>query len=182
MNPDLNSKTEFPGIPGLQKKPSVPTTVELDEIDCKVLALLQCNARMTAKDIAEKVFLSSTSVATRIEKLIENGVITGFTAKINPHVLGYYTKAFINLTLEPIQKKEFYPYIASCPNVVQCSCVTGDYSMLIEVIFRNTIELDFFIGELQKIRQHKDAYRLFNISRTQRKLLDGRYGITVSLI
>lgn len=149
-------ETEFPGIPGHNsKKHYVKNPVELDEIDRKILALLQQNARMTMKEIAEKVFLSSTSVTTRIDKLIENGVIKGFTANIAPLVLGYYTKAFINLTLEPIQKKEFYPYIASCPNVIQCNCVTGDYSMLIEVVFHNTIELDYFIGELQKFGSTK---------------------------
>lgn len=134
---------------------SVPKIVELDEVDQKVLSLLQENARITAKDIAEKVFLSSTSVSARIDRLIEKGVITGFRATINPLVLGYYTKAFINLTLEPAQKKDFYPYIAACPNVVQCSCVTGDYSMLIEVVFRNTVELDYFIGELQSFGNTK---------------------------
>jgi Transcriptional regulators len=149
-------KTEFPGIPGHKpKQPYVTNPVELDEIDRKILEQLQQNARMTMKEIAEKVFLTSTSVTTRVDKLVQNGVIRGFTARITPLALGYYTKAFINLTLEPVQKKEFYPYIASCPNVIQCSCVTGDYSMLIEVVFHNTIELDYFIGELQKFGSTK---------------------------
>lgn len=151
-----SKKTEFPGIPGQKPKDYiVPIPVELDEIDRKILGFLQQNARMTAKEIAEKVFLSSTSVTTRIDKLIQKGVITGFAAKIDPLALGYYTKAFINLSLEPNQKKDFYPYIASCPNVIQCNCVTGDYSMLIEVDFHNTIELDYFIGELQKFGSTK---------------------------
>lgn len=155
-NQDADSKIDFPGIPGLRKiSYSMPSVAELDEIDIKVLQYLQNNARMTVKEIADKVFLSSTSVAARIDKLIERKVISGFTTQINPHVLGYYTKAFINLSLEPVQKKEFYPYISACPNVIQCNCVTGDYSMLIEVAFRNTIELDYFIGELQKFGSTK---------------------------
>jgi Lrp/AsnC family leucine-responsive transcriptional regulator len=82
--------------------------------------------------------------------LMQKGIIAGFSAKINAHALGYFTKAFISLELEPYQKKEFYPYIATIPNVVECNCVTGDFAMLIEVAFLNTIELDLFIGELQK--------------------------------
>ena len=54
-----------------------------------------------------------------------------------------------------LQKKEFYPYIRSCPNVVECNCVTGDYAMLIEVLFRTTTELDHFIGELQHFGKTK---------------------------
>ena len=101
------------------------------------------------------MFLSSTAVSTRIENLEKDGIITGYHAKIDPIALGYYTKAFINLELEPIQKKDFYPFIESCKQVVECNCVTGDYSMLIEVVFKTTVELDGFIGELQKFGKTK---------------------------
>ncbi len=128
---------------------------ELDSVDQQILKLLQENSRMSAKDISEKVFLSSTSVAARIEHLMEKGIIEKFDVRINPMALGYYTKAFINLEVEPKQKKVFYPYIAKCQNVVQCNCVTGDFSMLLEVIFHNTMELDYFIGDLQKFGKTK---------------------------
>ena len=52
--------------------------------------------------------------------------------------------------MSPKQKVEFYPFIASCPNVLECNCVTGKYSMLIKVAYHTTLELDAFIGELQK--------------------------------
>ena len=45
---------------------------------------------------------------------------------------------------------EFYPFIKSCPNVVECNCVTGNYSMLSKVMLPSTMELDTFIGQLQK--------------------------------
>lgn len=128
---------------------------EIDEIDYKIIELLQKNGRISAKDIAEKVFLSSTSVATRIDHLVEKGIISGFTAQINPLMMGFYTKAFISLEVEPVQKKEFYPFINEIDNVVQCNCVTGDFSMLLEVMFHNTVELDQFIGELQKFGKTK---------------------------
>ena len=50
----------------------------------------------------------------------------------------------------PVQKPDFYPFIKSCPNVVECNCVTGNYSMLLKVMFPSTMELDTFIGQLQK--------------------------------
>jgi Lrp/AsnC family leucine-responsive transcriptional regulator len=64
--------------------------------------------------------------------------------------MGYHIKAFINLEVSPKDKKNFYPYIKACRNVVECNCVTGDYSMLLEVLFQSTVELDQFIGELQE--------------------------------
>ena len=52
----------------------------------------------------------------------------------------------MNMELEPVQKPEFYPFIESIPNVIECNCVTGNYSMLMKVAFPSAIELDGFIG------------------------------------
>ena len=85
----------------------------------------------------------------------KEGIITGYQAQINPEALGYHIKAFINLEVAPEDKKEFYPYVKACPNVIECNCVTGDYSMILEVLFRSTVELDQFIGELQRFGRTK---------------------------
>lgn len=122
----------------------------IDSIDEKIIALLQENARISLKDIAAQVFLSSPAVTARIERLEKNGVITGFHAQVNAAALGYRIKAFINLDLEPVQKEEFYPFIEDVPNVIECNCVTGEYAMLLEVEFADTKELDSFINELQR--------------------------------
>ncbi len=122
---------------------------DLDKTDLAILQILQKNARMPVKQIASDVCLSSPAVSARIARMEHNGLISGYQAKLNYHLFGYYIKAFINLEVEPKQKKEFYPYIKSVPNVIECNCVTGDYAMLIEVAFRKTEELDKFINELQ---------------------------------
>lgn len=109
---------------------------KLDKIDLKIIQILQKNARTPLKEIAVQVFLSSPSVSARIEKLEQEGVITGYTAKVNPLYLNYHIKAFINLEVEPLQKPVFYPFIEAIPNVVECNCVTGDYSMLIETLLK----------------------------------------------
>ena len=137
------------------KKTEIKTTVAIDETDMQILSLLKDNARISMKAIAEHTYLSSTAIATRIEKLEKAGYIQGYYTKINSAAFGLGVKAFIQLEVEPIQKTEFYPYINSCANVVQCSCVTGDFSMLIEVLFASTAELDRFIGELQHFGRTK---------------------------
>lgn len=127
----------------------------LDHIDLEILNILQHNARTPIKDIANQVYLSSPAVSARIEGMERLGYITGYQAQINPQALGYHIKAFINLEVEPVRKKEFYPYIKACHNVIACNCVTGDYSMLLEVLFPSTTELDQFIGELQSYGRTK---------------------------
>ena len=101
----------------------------MDEIDRKILKLLQDNARVSLKTIAENTFLSSPAVSARIERLEKEGIITGYHASVDPVKLGYHILAYINL---------------------ECSCVTGGFSMLLKVAFKSTMELDMFIGQLQK--------------------------------
>ena len=122
----------------------------MDKIDKKLITLLQNNARMPLKALAENVFLSSPAVSARIERLEKEEIIEGYEVKINQIKLGYHITAFINLEVAPVQKPEFYPFIKTCPNVVECNCVTGNYSMLLKVVFPSTMELDTFIGQLQK--------------------------------
>ena len=122
----------------------------MDKIDRKLIKLLQENARYPLKYLVEQVFLSPPAVATRIDKLEKSGVITGYSAKVDKLKLGYNITAFINLAMSPKEKPVFYPFINACPNVIECNCVTGAYSMLIKVAYETTLELDAFIGQLQK--------------------------------
>ena len=123
---------------------------EIDEIDRKIMNLLRNDGRMPIKDIAAQVFLSSPAVSARISNLEKNGYILGYHAVLSPMALGYYVKAFICLEVEPKDKADFYPYIRSKEEVVECNCVTGDYSMLIEGHFHTTDALDQFINEIHK--------------------------------
>ena len=122
----------------------------MDNIDRKILTILQENARTPLKVIAEQVFLSSPAVSARIERLEASGMIMGYQAQLSAAQMGYQIKAFISLDLEPVRKTEFYPYVEKCPNVMECNCVTGDYSMLLKVCFRTTQELDQFINSLHR--------------------------------
>ncbi|MDD6034108.1 MAG: Lrp/AsnC family transcriptional regulator [Oscillospiraceae bacterium] len=122
----------------------------MDKIDKKLISLLLENARHPLKYLAEAVYLSSPAVSARLERLEKNGVLTGYSARIDPLKLGYHIKAYIHLELPPEQKPVFIPYIRSCKNVLECDCVTGSYSMLIKVCFPSTAALDQFIGELQQ--------------------------------
>ncbi len=81
----------------------------MDDIDRKILKLLQDNARVSLKTIAENTFLSSPAVSARIEKLEKDGVIAGYHAMIDPEKLGYHIIAFINLDVVPEESRSFMP-------------------------------------------------------------------------
>lgn len=120
----------------------------MDAIDLKLIGLLQKNARYSLKQLAEQVFLSSPAVSSRIERLEREGYVKGYQAEVDEEKLGFHIIAFINLEMTPKQKATFYPFVNSCPNVLECYCVTGQYSMLLKVAFPSTQELDGFIGRL----------------------------------
>ena len=117
--------------------------------------MLRTNAKTPLKEMANRVYLSTPAVSARIDRMEKEGYITGYHAQINPVALGYHIKAFIHLEVLPEDKKEFYPFVQECRNVIECNCVTGDYSMVLEVLFPGTVELDQFIGELQRFGRTK---------------------------
>ena len=89
----------------------------MDDIDRRILKLLQANARTSLKTIAESTFLSSPAVSARIEKMEKDGIIRGYHAEVDPMKLGYHILAFINLDVVPEDKPKFYAYAESIPKI-----------------------------------------------------------------
>lgn len=147
----------------------------MDQIDRKILNLLQENARISLKTISEHCFISSPAIAARINRLEKQGVIANYQTTINYEKLDYHVKAFIRLQLDPTQKKDFYPYVRSIPNVLECNCVTGDYSELLEVVFESTAALDEFVNGLQSSFGKTSTQIVFSTSVNRRGLKLGDY-------
>jgi Lrp/AsnC family leucine-responsive transcriptional regulator len=122
----------------------------MDDIDKKIVKTLQKNARTSLKNIAQTTFLSSPAVSARIEKMEREKIITGYRAAVDLKKLGYDLTAFISIDVSPAEKIRFYGEMESVSNVLECHCVAGEYSILVRAVFLNTMELDVFMGELQK--------------------------------
>ncbi len=134
----------------------------MDKVDEKILQMLQENARIPVKEIAKEVFLSSPAVSARIERLTQSGLIKGYHMTIDRTKLGYDVTAYISLEMKPHQKSQFYPFIKNCPNVLECSCITGQYSQLIKVAFRSTSELEAFLGSLHQFGDRTSTQIVFS--------------------
>lgn len=136
---------------------------ELDLIDKKILNILMLEAKKPLKEIAEAVFLSIPAVSARIEKMEKEGYILGYQAQVNPMLTGFPTKAFIQIAVPYESKEEFCIYARECREVVECSCVTGEYSMMAEVCLPSMEKLERFVEELQKFGKTK-TYVVFSTS------------------
>ena len=122
----------------------------MDKIDRKIDNLLQPNARASLKELSKECFISSPAIAARINKLERAGIIKNYQASIDLEKINFHVKAFVQVQLEPRQKPEFYPYVQAIPNVIECNCVTGDFSEVMEVVFPSTADLDEFINQIQQ--------------------------------
>ena len=121
----------------------------LDDIDVKILRLLKQDARISVKSISEKVYVSQPTVSARIDSLINKGVIKGFYTEIDNSVYDNVIKCYIQIEVSPSLKDELYEKIKNTPSVVECDRVTGEYSLILKMIFNNTIEMDKYINEFQ---------------------------------
>jgi Lrp/AsnC family leucine-responsive transcriptional regulator len=120
----------------------------LNEIDYKIIELLQRNARATQSEVAAEVGLSQPAVAERIRKLEQEGVITGYLARLDGRKLGKDITAFIGVGIgHPKHNANFARKILATPDVLECHHVTGQDSYLLKVITENTETLDKLISE-----------------------------------
>lgn len=107
----------------------------LDEVDRKILDLLQRDARMTHTAIAEQVGLSAPSVYERIKKLEARGVIKGYTALLDAEALGLPITAFIRVTVNTDAEKEKagVAHVIEAPEVLECHHVAGEDCFILKV-------------------------------------------------
>ena len=122
----------------------------LDDIDLRLLELLQENGRTSQHDLALAVGLSSPAVGERLRKLEERGIIRQFTAVADPKMLGRDVTAFIFVG---INGSHFYPEfrerVTEHPEVLECHSVTGQGSHLLKIRTDSTSTLEGLLAEIQ---------------------------------
>ena len=122
----------------------------IDEIDIKILELLQDNARIKRNEIAEKIGLSLPSATDRVNKLEENGTIERYVAKLNHKLLGKDITAFIFVVSESsTHYKDFISHAQQTHEVLECHSITGDGSHILKIRTENTSSLEKLLAKIQ---------------------------------
>jgi Lrp/AsnC family transcriptional regulator for asnA, asnC and gidA len=75
---------------------------KIDKLDRQILEIISQNARIPFRDVAEQCGVSRAAIHQRVQRMIENNVITGSGYNVNPKVLGYATTAYIGVKLEKV--------------------------------------------------------------------------------
>jgi len=122
----------------------------IDEIDVRILDLLQTNGRMKRNRIAEEVGLSVPSVSERMRKLEERGVITGYHAFVDAKRLHLDITAFIRVMVDGSGRyPDFVEQAVTLDEVQEVHSITGEGSHILKIRTRNTTTLERLLSRIQ---------------------------------
>jgi len=131
----------------------------MDEVDRKILMALQADGKKTLQELSEELGRPKTTLAARIKKLEEEGVILGYKAVVNPFALGYRLLAFVLVSVrrgasaesKPLQLAVAEKVLQECngeggmPFVEEAYIITGPYDLLFKVWARDVKQLSTFL-------------------------------------
>ena len=130
--------------------------IKLDRTDKKILQLMQENARISNLELADSIGLSPTPCSRRVKRLEESNIIDKHVTLLKPSALGLNLTAMIGITMDrhtPERFDHFEAAIATLPEVLECSIVTGQSAdFLLKVVVRDMQHYEqFLLGHLTKL-------------------------------
>lgn len=130
-------------------------SIQLDELDLKIIQLLQRNAKMGTKEISKILNLTYTPTYERIRKLELNGVIKGYYAEIDNALLGKKLVVFTQVSLKAHTREmldDFEALVTSFQEVNLCAHISGDFDYLLQISVRDVEDYrEFVVSKLSKI-------------------------------
>jgi DNA-binding Lrp family transcriptional regulator len=127
----------------------------MDQVDEKVIGCLLRNARATLAEIGAEVGLSAPAIKRRIDRLVAAGAIRGFTALIDPDVLGWQTEAYVELYCKgTVAPEELRRNLEHVPEVVGAVTVSGEADALVHMLASDVKQLE---RALERIRDEPNV-------------------------
>ena len=121
----------------------------MDKTDIKIINLLQEDGRMSIKDIASQVNLTSPAVSERIRRLEDGGIIEGYHAEINPLKTGKSIIAFVSVDVNPKLREGFVEFCENNKHIKEHYHIIGPYNALLKVVAEGSDELTALLGNIQ---------------------------------
>ncbi|MEM3874375.1 MAG: Lrp/AsnC family transcriptional regulator [Candidatus Bathyarchaeia archaeon] len=119
----------------------------MDELDLKILKLLEEDGRLTFIDIAKKLRLSESTIRKRVQALKENGVIKRFTVEMDPAKIGLNTVAIVGIDVDPPKLLEVAQKLCEFKEIRCVATSTGDHMIMTEIWTEDGRELTRLISE-----------------------------------
>ncbi|MFS0575243.1 Lrp/AsnC family transcriptional regulator [Sporosarcina sp. 179-K 3D1 HS] len=120
----------------------------MDELDLKLLTLLQMNSRVTVSELSKQLVLSRPSVSERLQRLQERGIIEDFTARVSLPAVGLEILLFIQVSELKRTPHEFEQMIKEELAVIECHRVTGTTNYILKAAVNNMASMSLLIDRL----------------------------------
>jgi Lrp/AsnC family leucine-responsive transcriptional regulator len=122
----------------------------IDKVDRKILSILQADGRITNLELSERVGLSPTATSERTRRLLKEGYVSGFGARLDPQRLGFGLLVFIEVMLDKTTPEVFDTFaeaIRKAPSVIECHMVAGGFDYLVKTRFEDMSAYRNFLGQ-----------------------------------
>lgn len=126
--------------------------LELDDLDRRLLTLLQEDSQARYADLGKKLHLSPPAVHQRVKMLRRAGVIRHYTVDLNPASLGFHICAFVNVFLTQTTCVEIAPQLQRFPEIEECHSVTGEHCLILKVRTESPDALVTLLTALRSLR------------------------------
>jgi Lrp/AsnC family leucine-responsive transcriptional regulator len=126
-------------------------TISLDEVDRRLLRVLQGDGRITNADLAKRCHLSPAACHERIKRLRDRGVITGYAALLDPAMVDRALLIFVEVVLDRTTGEAFADFaqaVARAPEILECHMVAGGFDYLIKARVRDMEAYRSFLGDI----------------------------------
>ena len=141
--------------------------MSVDKFDLAILKVLQEDARASLQTISERVGLSSTPCWARIKRMESEGVIQGYTVRVDPPSIGLAETVIVQVTLESHTDETLYDFgrtLEQIPEVMEAYLVSGDYDYYIRIAVKDTRDYERLLRErlyrIPGIRHSKSSFVL----------------------
>jgi len=124
--------------------------MNLGKHDLAILSVLRDDARSSLQEISAQVGLSTTPCWNRIKKMEAEGVIQGYTVRIDPDAIGFTESVIVQVTLDSHSEEtlfEFGQQLERIPEVLEAYLVSGDYDYYIRIAVKNTRDYERLLRE-----------------------------------
>jgi DNA-binding Lrp family transcriptional regulator len=152
---------------GMQTEQSPAAVISLDSKDLSILALLQQNARITVKEIAEKIHLSTTPVHERIKRMEASGVIKQYATLVDHTKVKKGLMVICYVSLKEHNKPagvKFIKAIQSMQEVIECYNISGEFDFMLKVLCEDmNAYYDFHVNKLSNIENMGHVQSVFVI-------------------
>lgn len=139
----------------------------LDKFDISILSALQKDGRLSNRDLAEKIGLSTAPCWRRLKRLEDEDYIRGYTAELNAKKVNLNVIAFAQVSMDNHHPETLMPFLSivqGCPEIQECHSVSGDCDYLLKIITRDLDSYDELLSKkLLQVKGVRSVNTMFSM-------------------